>query len=942
MKKGAKLGGYELLEPLGSGGAGTVFMARAPRGDLVALKVLHRHDEAGLARFDRERRLLAEFGEAEGFVPLLDAGTTPHGPFLVMPFLGGGTLRDRLEKGPLAVDEAIALATRLARALGRAHDKGIVHRDVKPENIIFRDPRTPLVADLGLAKHYSTGGESPSLSLSKTGVFKGTAGYMPPEQMRDAKLVGPPSDVFALGAVLYECLAGEPPFQGETGLELMAAVELAHVPPLASVRKDVPAWLSRVVDQALARTVAARLQDGHRLADALEARETARPRSKLPIAAALLVVGGVAAAAVFGLRRQRDRAGAADVAPSTSAATQQEADLCAGFRAGRGFKLESVFGRHDWKHTRDVYGAALSPDGSRAVTCGLERHVHAWDTATGRELWSVVAEGDFSGAVAFSPAGDRVALGGDWPGVKILDAATGRLVVKLAGHDGGTGAVRWLPDGKRLLSAGGPYDKDPDKVSIKEWDAASGTLIRTIPGPCGIASKLAITPDGKRVFSAGNGGELIEWDLERGERRKTLGGNQRLTGVAVTPDGRSAFTSDNDLSVVRQWDLETGEHRDLEPFKANVFGVAISADGKRLAAVAWEGIRVWELPGPKLVWDHPEVHGRAIAMSPDGRRLLTGHQDGVVRFWDLDAKKELGARAGFDGPVVALAATKSRLVGASTSERHFEVRELRHDALVNRKELGATIVSCILAPDASKAVVLRNHHPAEQLPHERFIYDATNGAVLFATQDIQADYPPRVAAFSPNSHRVLVGDLRGLVASFETDADYRNLGRFVPGGLGTPVNALAFLDDDVHWMAGDDRGAVTFAETKGSPEDPTFAAGTHRSPVTAVAVRRHHAVSGDRDGAVKMWDPGARRFLKDLLPSHERTVVAAAVSEDGRRAATASEEGTIAIWDLDKAQRAATIDLATSSDCGRTLLFDGDRLHVGTARGVVLTFELAR
>ncbi|HZU99141.1 MAG TPA: protein kinase [Planctomycetota bacterium] len=941
MKKGAKLGGYELIEPLGSGGAGTVFMARSPRGDLVALKVLHRHDEAGLARFDRERRLLAEFGEAEGFVPLLDAGTTPHGPFLVMPFLGGGTLRDRLEKGPLPVDEALALATRLARALGRAHEKGIVHRDVKPENILFRDPRTPLVADLGLAKHYSTGGESPSMSLSKTGVFKGTAGYMPPEQMRDAKLVGPPADVFALGAVLYECLAGEPPFRGETGLELMAAVELAHVPPLASVRKDVPAWLSRVVNRALARAVPARFQDGHRLADALEARETARSGSKRPVVAALLLVAGVTVVAAFGVRQRRDRT-APDVAPSTSSVAHEEVDLCAGFRAGKGFKLESVFGRHDWKHTRDVYGATLSPDGTRAVTCGRERNVHAWDTATGRELWSVVTESEFSGAVAFSPSGDRVALGGDWPGVKILDAGTGRLLVKIEGHGGGTGAVRWLPDGRHLLSAGGPYDKDADKVTIKEWDAASGALVRTIPGPTGIASKLAITPDGKRVFSAGNGGELIEWDLERGERVKTFGGNERLTGVAVTPDRRWAFTSDNDLSVVRQWDLETGGHRDLEPFKANVFGVALSADGRRLAAVAWEGIRVWELPGPKLVWDHPEVHGRAIAMTPDGRRLLTGHQDGVVRFWDLDEKKELGARAGFDGPVVALAATKSRLVGASASERHFEVRELRQGVLVTRKEVGATVVSCLLSPDGTKAAVLRAHHPNEQAEHERTIYDTTNGAVLFTAQDIQADYPPSVAAFSPNSHRVLVGDRRGLVSSFETDADYRNLGRFVPGGLGTPVNALAFLDDDVHWMSGDDRGAVTFAETKGSPEDPTFAAGSHRTAVTAVAVRRHHAVSGDREGALKMWDPGAHRFLKDLLPSHERTVLAAAVSEDGRRAATASEDGTIAIWDLDKAQRVATIDLATSSDSGRALLFDGERLYVGTARGVVLTFELVR
>src|SRR5262249_41050417 len=160
--------------------------------------------------------LLAAFGEEDGFVPLLDEGTSEEGPFLVMPFLAGGTLRDKLREGPLKVGAALDLGVALAAALGRAHARGVVHRDLKPENVLYaRDAdgrERPLVADLGLAKHFDRDvhGATASVSLSTHGSFRGTAGYMAPEQMADAKSVGPEADVFALGAILYECLAGVP------------------------------------------------------------------------------------------------------------------------------------------------------------------------------------------------------------------------------------------------------------------------------------------------------------------------------------------------------------------------------------------------------------------------------------------------------------------------------------------------------------------------------------------------------------------------------------------------------------------------------------------------------------------------------------------------------------------------------------------------------------
>ncbi|MBI3723507.1 serine/threonine protein kinase, partial [bacterium] len=205
-----RVGAYEVLSEIGRGGGGCVLRARARDGSEVALKLLHRRKEgdAALARFERETRLLAAMGETDGFVPVLDAGEAPEGAFLVMPLLTGGTLRDRL-RGPLGIDETISLGLALARALGRAHAKGIVHRDVKPENVIFTGDGRPLVAALGLAKHFVREGPSAplSVSLSRAGEIRGTFGYASPEQLRDAKSVGPTSDVFSLGSILYECLA---------------------------------------------------------------------------------------------------------------------------------------------------------------------------------------------------------------------------------------------------------------------------------------------------------------------------------------------------------------------------------------------------------------------------------------------------------------------------------------------------------------------------------------------------------------------------------------------------------------------------------------------------------------------------------------------------------------------------------------------------------------
>ena len=395
-----RIGAYDLLGEIGRGGMGAVYRARGPDGHEVALKLLARKDAQTTARFARERRLLASFGEADGFVPLLDAGSHDGGEFLVMPLVVGGTLRARLARGALDVDDTVDLGRALAAALGNAHAKGIIHRDVKPENVLFTADGTPLLADLGLAKHFDpeASGASQSVSLSRDGTLLGTAGYMAPEQMGNAKAVGPAADVFSLGAVLYECLTGDPAFGGDSGIDVLAKVQRGRFEPLRPRRPDAPAWLVATVERALAREPQDRLPDGLALLAALRAPASRRGARALALGAALALLAGGGAA--FALLPGKTLARKGTPPPRHEAPAATARALVASARA----KLEA----------RDFRGGLADSEKALALDPGLASgwavrgaaRAHEGDTDSGLADLSHAIELDPKLAVAWS---DRAA-----------------------------------------------------------------------------------------------------------------------------------------------------------------------------------------------------------------------------------------------------------------------------------------------------------------------------------------------------------------------------------------------------------------------------------------------------------------------------------------------------------------------------------------------------
>lgn len=274
------LGGRYLVEGrLGEGGNATVYLATDRKlGRDVALKVLRPELAVGVGaeRFLREIRVVAGLTHPD-ILPLHDSGEADGLLFFTMPYVRGPSLRDRLERErQLPVEEVVRLGVSLAGALAHAHQAGIVHRDVKPGNILFEDDR-PVLADFGIASLVDT---SEDAHLTRTGSSVGTAAYMSPEQATGDAVVDPRCDVYALACVLYESLTGDPPFTGSTAQAILGRKLTEPPPPIRSVRPTVPEALEAALLRALSPIAADRFPTMEAFRQALEGAGTARAGSR--------------------------------------------------------------------------------------------------------------------------------------------------------------------------------------------------------------------------------------------------------------------------------------------------------------------------------------------------------------------------------------------------------------------------------------------------------------------------------------------------------------------------------------------------------------------------------------------------------------------------------------------------------------------------------------
>ncbi|HEV8264884.1 MAG TPA: protein kinase, partial [Gemmatimonadales bacterium] len=424
----ALAGRYRLERELGHGGMAVVFLAEdLKHGRKVALKVLRPElaQSLGADRFLREIRISARLNHPN-ILTLIDSGSAAGFMYYVLPYVEGESLRDRLTRErQLPVDEALRITREAADALAYAHAAGVVHRDIKPENILFEAGHA-VVADFGIARAVS---EAAGERLTESGIAVGTPAYMSPEQAMGSAPVDARSDIYSLACVLYEMLAGAPPYGGPTPQAILARKVMEPVPGLRVVRELVPPGIEAVILRALAKTPADRPATAREFADGLlGAGVTMRPtpllRGRLVVTASVVVVIAAAAYVVLALAGNRG-------SPATS-------------------RVTATFARLTGDPGVEWF-PSLSPDGKWLVYGG--------EAAGNRDIYlqsvggqnAIDLTGDSPGdddQPAFSPDGEQIAFRSEREGGGIfVMGRTGEAVRRVTrfGYK-----PTWSPDGTQL------------------------------------------------------------------------------------------------------------------------------------------------------------------------------------------------------------------------------------------------------------------------------------------------------------------------------------------------------------------------------------------------------------------------------------------------------------------------------------------------------------
>jgi len=260
---------YKVITAIGRGGNATLFGAFDPQGARVAIKVLHPELAVSVAadRFLREIRYASQLDHPH-IAPLLDSGETDYLLWFVMPFVAGETLRKALRRaGTLPIDRAVRIATEVLAALGHAHDHGLAHRDIKPDNIVLSEPDgAAMLVDFGIARAIASSGED---RVTRSGFVVGTEEYMSPEQASGSMEIDGRTDLYSLGVVLFEAIAGRPPFSAASAAAVLDMQQHAPAPDLRKLRRDVPRTLSDTVMKSLSKAREARWQSAAEMRQAL-------------------------------------------------------------------------------------------------------------------------------------------------------------------------------------------------------------------------------------------------------------------------------------------------------------------------------------------------------------------------------------------------------------------------------------------------------------------------------------------------------------------------------------------------------------------------------------------------------------------------------------------------------------------------------------------------
>jgi eukaryotic-like serine/threonine-protein kinase len=987
-----EVGPYLIDGVLAHGGMGVIYRAIDTRLKRpVALKMIISGAHAcpaTLARFRGEAEAVARL-QHTNIVQIYEVGEHQGLPFLALEYVEGRSLLQLIGDKSFMPRQAAELVRTLALAVDFAHQRGIIHRDIKPGNILITGPGVPKITDFGLAK--LKGSQD---THTRPGEVIGTPNYMAPEQAEgDPRLVGPVADVYSLGAVLYELLTGQPPFQGGSPMETLMRVKLKDAVPPRHFQPKIPRDLETICLKCLEKERHRRYPSAAELAEdlghVLEGRTiNARPVSILERtwkwsqrhpAVALLTFSMIACLvvsyAVILIQWRDAKAARAEVEERSLELTHLQQDLERERWAARvaQARAERAVVRGDWADYLAKLNQAereyLTQDAGKALElleqCKPELRSWEWNYLRRRVEGSAatirLSPGEIVGATYL-------------PDNRILATLTsaGRVVLRRGGSGEVTRDVvlkRGDSIPKDSFMSRGEFSADSKTVAaafrftaaserpsygIGVWSAETGNLSRFWKFSNGEPLRISFRADGRMLAVVGGelrarrgadewlGGGLEIRDLESGAPlwdRKTPADEPSVIDASFVP-------GTNQLALTRRniplsfWDAATGKTVRDFPVKGT-FGQGVCADpkGNIIAVRDGENVHLWDKDGAslgKLTTRHDFVS--YLGFSGNGRRLLTAGADRILRVWDLSIHQPISTLVGH-GAAIGLArlSDDGQRVASFGTDGALKL----WDAVRDGPPSFVTNSGREWTPGVAFGPEMK-WLAAGSGNGEILVWDMSSGLSLGTI-----NCPAGVACLtvSPDGSKIAVGYDGSRGAAFWDPLTGKPLGE-IP--IKAQINAVAFSPDGRRLLTAGDQGLATIWDAESRQAITHFT--LHKGTVLAGAFTRNNrfAATADRDGVVHLWEPATGKSIF-TIHAHATRTTCVAFSPDGSMLATANQNRSrpdlpvqIRIWDVYSGEMIREMSGHDLSIWCLAFTPDGERLVSGSEDKTIKVWEPRR
>jgi predicted Zn finger-like uncharacterized protein len=969
-----KFGHFNLQTVLGQGAYGRVFKAFDLVLDRdVALKIpkFSSDQQRLVERFLREAKAAARLRHPN-IVAVFESGQVQNDYYIAAEFIDGETLSTRIEREPIEPTQAAAWCRDLAGALFYAHQNGVVHRDIKPGNILIDRSGRPQVTDFGLAKRVGD-----DATMTTEGALLGTPAYMSPEQARgQTAKVGPASDQYSLGAVLYELLTGKRPYDGPPHIAIAKAAGKDPPPQPRSIRPGIPRDLEAICLHCLEKDPARRYRDAGALAEDLgrwlegrpvrvrrigDLERFARWCRRNPVLSTslattlvfvLLVIGG-AFTRVIRIVQDRDQ----ELASANDELKSVRRELAASRSDQHQLAVDEFErGRNLCEHGELALGLLRLARQLTAVTpeladldAPIRSYIGSWLPHI-QSLRLVIPHESRVNSVAISPDGKFLlsGTGGDAgpSGAQLWELQTGAAIGPRIQHQAAVAQVAYSPTGRLVATAS--LDRTACLI-----DPATGRIVHTLSHPDGVWC-VAFSPDGKRLATGCSDENARVWDVETGQLASPLLDHPRpypnwiydsanprmhIKRALFDPTGKSLLTSTPD-SRLQIWDLGTSRVAARSPTGANVWPIAFADGGKQVLAQfhenGWTGAQfrnaaTFRPAGPSF--PHRERLS-GVCVSADGRRVLTTGETSAARLWDRKTAEPLGQALLHPEGLCGVISPDQKTVVTGGRDQTVRIWSVFSTPLGGRALDHNSSPFIRFRPDGHSLLTSDKSGDGMRIR----ILDAATGKIIagpYELREMDAGGTKSIAFTSDGS--IFARGNWNSVRLYRSDTGAQVSERLAHPG---DVRAMTFTQGDTFLITACDDGGVRFWNRKTAEFEGSVLKHKRRVNSMSLSPDGTLLLTACEDGTARLWDWKARSPVGAEMKQSTATNWAA-FHPDGKTVATAGDDGAVRFWSVPEGNPISP-PITDRGDV-ETVQFtpDGTRLVTSTEEGSTRVWDFA-